>query len=994
MTQKFSKNLRLRAAMLVALLCAGFCGAWGETVTLTQSTLGLTGSYTSNTEKTIAGITYVYSDLMKSNDNIQAKASSGTIYNKTAFPGNITSVAITHSGTARPTTIYGSSDGKNWTQISTSNGSITGNFSNYEFKYFKITRGSNAAYWTQIVINYSTTSICATPTFNPAAGTYTSAQSVSIGCNTSGATIYYTTNGNAPTTSSDVYSSAINVSETTTIKAMAVKEGYTTSAIATAAYIIKTDPALAFSAEAASATIGQAFTAPTLTNTHNVNVTWTSSKTGVATVANDGTINLISEGTTTITASFDGDNNDNYISSTASYTLTVTDPNKITLWSENFESYSANEVPYGGTYGYVCTDGGSATKIFTDGLAGGTNPRELLVGKNGGSFKAIVPLNNALGNLKLTFKTNAKSMTVSTNTNGIGIDGTASFSSAGTHTVIFTNVTTTMTSITIVFTAINSDNVRLDDIELIGHAEAFAVAAPTFSPNPGSYYGAQSVELNCATEEATIYYRFNETDEWTEYSNAIYVEHTTTIYAKAVNGSDESTISTGTYNITEKNDVVFNITDKELVYGNPYSVSKSTSGDPDVKTDGYVSLESSNTSVATVSGFVITPVAVGETTITITATEGENYKPGTTTFTLNVVAPEGLATAIPNTAANIFEEHFNAANGSGPSGDTWTGIQANADFQADNEDWTSTGAMHSGDGCAKFGKSGENGNGTTPAIAFDGTTTYTLTFRAGAWNDDNTTLELTCDDENAVIGTESFTMENNAWSEYTTTVKAAAGSKLTFKSTGISYGRFFLDDVVVTNPNAEAPTIPVTLNSSGYATFCSLYPLDFTNATDYSAWIVTGVNGSDITFVQLTGSVKGGTGILLKGTPSSTINLPSVDSETIPSGNLLEGTLAPTYIIDDTYYGLVGNEFLLIESAEGDPDTDRIAPAGKAILPASVVDGNVKTLNFVFNDETGIREIRTISAENATEIFNLAGQRLQKPQRGVNIVNGRKVLVK
>lgn len=78
----------------------------------------------------------------------------------------------------------------------------------------------------------------ATPTFTPAAGTYASAQSVELNTTTAGATIYYTTNGTDPTTSSSVYSSAINVSTTTTIKAMAVKSGMDDSSVASATYNI------------------------------------------------------------------------------------------------------------------------------------------------------------------------------------------------------------------------------------------------------------------------------------------------------------------------------------------------------------------------------------------------------------------------------------------------------------------------------------------------------------------------------------------------------------------------------------------------------------------------------------------------------------------------------------------------------------------------------------------------------------------------------------
>jgi Chitobiase/beta-hexosaminidase C-terminal domain len=76
----------------------------------------------------------------------------------------------------------------------------------------------------------------ATPTFSPVAGTYAGTQSVSISCSTSASTIYYTTNGSTPTTGSTVYAGPINVSVATTVKAIATAAGYTTSAVASAAY--------------------------------------------------------------------------------------------------------------------------------------------------------------------------------------------------------------------------------------------------------------------------------------------------------------------------------------------------------------------------------------------------------------------------------------------------------------------------------------------------------------------------------------------------------------------------------------------------------------------------------------------------------------------------------------------------------------------------------------------------------------------------------------
>ena len=84
------------------------------------------------------------------------------------------------------------------------------------------------------------TPVVATPTFTPEAGTYNEPQTVSIACATEGATIHYTLDGSEPTESSPVYSEPISIEETTTIKAIAMKEGYNNSAIAEATYTIQT----------------------------------------------------------------------------------------------------------------------------------------------------------------------------------------------------------------------------------------------------------------------------------------------------------------------------------------------------------------------------------------------------------------------------------------------------------------------------------------------------------------------------------------------------------------------------------------------------------------------------------------------------------------------------------------------------------------------------------------------------------------------------------
>ena len=75
----------------------------------------------------------------------------------------------------------------------------------------------------------------ATPTFSVPTGLYTTPQTVSISCATTGATILYTTDNSSPATNGQVYSTPLTISTTTTVKAIAVS-GTDTSFQASATY--------------------------------------------------------------------------------------------------------------------------------------------------------------------------------------------------------------------------------------------------------------------------------------------------------------------------------------------------------------------------------------------------------------------------------------------------------------------------------------------------------------------------------------------------------------------------------------------------------------------------------------------------------------------------------------------------------------------------------------------------------------------------------------
>jgi hypothetical protein len=92
------------------------------------------------------------------------------------------------------------------------------------------------------IVTVETMQTVSTPTFNPPAGTYGTTQSVTINCATSGATIYYTTDGTDPDDTNLVYSSPISISSSQTLKAIAYHILWTPSSIASGNYWIIPDP--------------------------------------------------------------------------------------------------------------------------------------------------------------------------------------------------------------------------------------------------------------------------------------------------------------------------------------------------------------------------------------------------------------------------------------------------------------------------------------------------------------------------------------------------------------------------------------------------------------------------------------------------------------------------------------------------------------------------------------------------------------------------------
>ena len=148
---------------------------------------------------------------------------------------------VTISCATSGATVYYTTDGST---PSTSSAKYTGAITISKAMTIKAMAAKSGYYTNSAVASANYTikarEVVATPTFSISGGEVEEGTQVTISCATSGATVYYTTDGSTPSTSSAKYTGAITISKAMTIKAMATKSGYyTNSAVASANYTIK-----------------------------------------------------------------------------------------------------------------------------------------------------------------------------------------------------------------------------------------------------------------------------------------------------------------------------------------------------------------------------------------------------------------------------------------------------------------------------------------------------------------------------------------------------------------------------------------------------------------------------------------------------------------------------------------------------------------------------------------------------------------------------------
>ena len=196
--------------------------------------------------------------------------------------------------------------------------------------------------------------------------------------------------------------------------------------------------------------------------------------------------------------------------------------------------------------------------------------------------------------------------------------------------------------------------------------------------------------------------------------------------------------------------------------------------------------------------------------------------------------------------------------------------------------------------------------------------------------------------------------------------------------------QLYIDDVELLY-ETEYDEVPVKMSAANYATFCA--PFDVNVPYGMTAYTVQGVNENnslDMTDVQ--GIIPANTPVILSGNGAKALTAYGVSAPGVAEAGLLTGvyedTEAPvgSYVLQNIE-GVVG----FYQVAEGAQPTVK---ANRAYL--TVPGSNVKAF-FFGDDATGLSDMSDQSYQCGV-IYNLAGQRIQKMQRGINIINGKKIL--
>ena len=530
------------------------------------------------------------------------------------------------------------------------------------------------------------------------------------------------------------------------------------------------------------------------------------------------------------------------------------------------------------------------------------------------------------------------------------------------------------------------------DITLIegpssGGGSGSTVATPSFDPVAGTYTTAQTVGISCDTEDATIYYTTDGTDpddSSTKYSSPISITTSGTVL-KAIaykDGMTESSIRSATYTIKPNKPTI-----------SAAGATVTISGDDGLTfyytTDGSAPSNSSTEYTA--------PFDLAED-CTIKAKAYDTYgnaSDATSAFTFKYMplSPKNIGSGYYEKVTSVSSlENGDAILIVNETASVALSTTQNSNNRGQEDiEFVTTGVIYAPSANVQklvLVKKTEKIDDVDTEVFYFYTGSGYL-YAAGANSNNYLRTETTPDNSNNARATISISS-----GDATITFKGTATRNLLrYNSTNNPpiFSCYGSGQTAVQIYKEVAHNESVTVTDAGYATYCSPYALDFTDAS-IKAYIAKANGTTGVTFTQIN-KVPANTGVLLYKDGGTTENIPVLDGDAdATTGNVfVPGTGAAVVSVSGS------NHNYILNNVGGVVGFYKAAGQTVATNRAYIqIDEGSGVKEFIalpgFEDDADGISLAPALSEGEGAIYNVAGQRMEKPNKGLYIVNGKKVL--
>ena len=281
-------------------------------------------------------------------------------------------------------------------------------------------------------------------------------------------------------------------------------------------------------------------------------------------------------------------------------------------------------------------------------------------------------------------------------------------------------------------------------------------------------------------------------------------------------------------------------------------------------------------------------------------------------------------------------------------------------------------------------KNGTNATITTVA-KIDNPGTLTFYARGSSYGDVTWSVYVSADGSDWGTAVSSTSVGNTEYKEIKVDLSSYTKVYVRIAASGASFGK--IDNI---NLTTLASLFKVSVGSVGYSTFCSDRALDFSDS-DIKVFYAT-ASGTTLTFHQIT-KLPANTGVLLykeSGITDDEIPVFTGTPDAVTGNVFVRGTgAAVSYDEENEQYN-----YILFNGEDGigfyKAKNNKVA-TNRAYIHLTSITG-VKSFGIDLDNATAIKTIDNGQQTTEGAIYNVAGQRLQKMQKGINIVNGKKIL--